>query len=114
MAEKPRKTVGFFRLIENYVRMEFIFENGLPVKYIPYILFLTAIAIFYIGNTHYAEKTIRRIDKTKTEVDELRADYTTLKADYMHASMQSEVAKEVAPRGLYESSVPPYKIVVKK
>lgn len=106
--------ISIFKLIENYVRLNVIFENGLPVKYIPYILYLTAIAIFYIGNTHYAEKTLRRIDKTKAEVDELRADYTTLKSDYMKASMQSEVAKKVVPMGLYESSVPPYKVIVQK
>jgi hypothetical protein len=111
---RPSKGVSIFKLIENYVRLNVIFENGLPVKYIPYILFLTAIAIFYIGNTHYAEKTIRRIGKTKAEVDELRADYTTLKSEYMKASMQSEVAKKVMPMGLYESSVPPYKVIVKK
>jgi hypothetical protein len=113
-APKPSKGISIFKLIENYVRLNVIFENGLPVKYIPYILFLTVIAIFYIGNTHYAEKTIRRLDKTKAEVDELRADYTTLKSEYMKASMQSEVAKKVMPMGLYESSVPPYKVIVKK
>ncbi|MES2730435.1 MAG: FtsL-like putative cell division protein [Bacteroidota bacterium] len=109
---KAGKGHSVFKLIETYVRLDVVFENGLPVKYIPYILYLTAITIFYIGNTHHADKTIRRLDKTKTELDELRADYTTLKSDYMKASMQSEVAKKVMPLGLYESSVPPYKIVI--
>lgn len=103
---------GLFRLIESYVKMDIIFENGLPVKYIPYILFLTGIAIFYIGNTHHAETIIRKTAKLKTEVEDLRADYTTLKAEYMVASKQSEVAKRVAEAGLYESSVPPYKIII--
>ena len=113
-APPVKKGISIFKLIENYVRLNVIFENGLPVKYIPYILYLTVIAIFYIGNTHYAEKTLRRIDRTKAEVDEFRADYTTLKSDYMKASMQSEVAKKVIPMGLYESSVPPYKVIVQK
>ena len=110
---KTSRGGSLFQLLESYVRMDVIFENGLPVKYIPHILYLTAIAIFYIGNTHYADRNVRRSDKTKLEVDELRADYTTLKSNYMLRSTQSEVAKEVAEMGLYESSVPPYKVVVK-
>jgi hypothetical protein len=69
---------------------------------------------FYIGNSHYAEKTIRKIDKVKKEVSDLRADYTTLKADYMYASKQSEVAKKVAKIELYESMQPPSKIEIVK
>lgn len=89
------------------------FEQGLPVRYLPYILFLTAIGIFYIGNSHYGEKSIREIDSIQTEVENLRADYTSLKAEYMFASKQSEVAKNVQSLGIYESSVPPNKIMVK-
>ena len=82
--------------------------------YIPHALFLTALGIFYIGNNHWAEKTIRKIDKMQVEVEELRADYTSLKADYMFASKQSEVARKVKRIGLKESYAPPNKIVVKK
>lgn len=113
-ATAPKKSRNFFRLIESYVKLDVIFENGLPVKYIPYILFTTGIGIFYIGNTHYAEKMVRKLDKLKVEVDDLRSEYTTLKAEYMYEGMQSEVAKKVSPMGLYESSEPPYKIVVKE
>jgi hypothetical protein len=92
--------------------MDVLFQDGVPVKYLPYILYLMVVALFYIGNTHYAEKTIRKIDKIKVETEDLRADYTTLKSDYMEASKQSEVARKVAPAGLVESSSPPYQIEV--
>ena len=49
-------------------------EGGLPVQYLPYVLFLVAIGIFYIGNSHYADKTTRKIDKLHQEVEDLRAD----------------------------------------
>jgi len=88
--------------------------EGLPVHYLPYILFFVALAIFYIGNSHYADKTIRKIDKLQQEVEDLRADYTTLKSEYMFASKQSEVAKQVKKLGLVESQEPPFKIVVEK
>lgn len=108
-----RKRSSVFTYIEEKLKLDFAFEQGLPVRYLPYILFLTAIGIFYIGNSHYGEKTIRKINDLQTRVENLRADYTSLKADYMFASKQSEVARKVKDFGLYESSTPPYKIIVK-
>lgn len=89
-------------------------EDGLPVKYLPYVLFFVVIGIFYIGNSHYADKTTRKIDKLHQEVEDLRADYTTLKSEYMFASKQSEVAKKVKKLGLKESEKPPFKIIIEK
>jgi hypothetical protein len=109
--EEKKKIFGG---INNSLKMDKIFEEGVPVKYLPYALFIAGLLIFYIGNSHYAERTIRQTDKIKIEVEDLRADYTTLKAELMFASKQSEVAKKVAPYGLEESYKPPYKIVVKK
>lgn len=105
---------SIFTKLENVLKVERIFEEGVPMKYMPNLLFTLALCIFYIGNSHYAEKTIRKIDKLKKEVQDLRADYTTLKADYMFASKQSEVAKRVKQEGLYESMQPPNKIEIAK
>jgi hypothetical protein len=105
---------NIFTMIEKKVRVDKMFDDGLPVQYVPYILYVAAVLIFYIGNTHYAERTVRQIDKVKTEVEDLRADYTTLKADLMFASKQSEVAKKAASLGIEESSQPPYKIIIKE
>lgn len=111
--KSQKKNRSIFRLIEIYLRVG-LFEKGLPVKYIPYLFYIIAIGIFYIWNIHFFEKTIRELNKLNTEVEDLRANYITLKADYMYKSKQSEVAKRVARLGLYESSEPPFKIVVKK
>ncbi|MGV3641046.1 MAG: FtsL-like putative cell division protein [Adhaeribacter sp.] len=110
--EARAKGTSLFHLLDRYTRMDVLFQDGLPVRFLPFILYLMAVALFYIGNTHYAEKTIRKIDKIKVETEDLRADYTTLKSDYMEASKQSEVARKVAPAGLVESSSPPYQIEV--
>lgn len=113
--ETPRpKGISIFQLLERYTKMDTFFQDGLPVKYLPQVLFGMAVALFYIGNTHYAEKTIRKIDKIKVETEDLRADYTTLKSDYMEASKQSEVARNVQPLGLEESKTPPYQVIVKE
>lgn len=104
---------SIFSGIEKRIRLETYFEDGFPVKYLPKILFVLLLSLIYIGNTHYAEKTIRKINQMQTEVEDIRADYTTLKSDLMFASKQSEVARRVKVIGLKESLNPPYKIVVK-
>lgn len=114
--KKSSSTSSFsiFKLIESKLKMDGLFKEGVPVEYFPYILYVSLIAIFYIANSHYADKTVRDIAKMKTEVEDLRADYTTLKSDYMFASKQSEVAKNVEPMGLIESAEPPYTLEIKE
>jgi hypothetical protein len=105
---------GVFSGIEKKLKLEHYFEEGFPVQHLPKIIFAMALGLFYIGNTHYAEKTVRRINHLQAEVEDLRADYTTMKSDLMFASKQSEVARKVKQYGLQESLKPPYKIVVEK
>ena len=112
--KKVKKGGGVFGWVEKTIGMEGMFNEGLPVTYLPYMMFLVFIGLFYIGNSHYADKTNRKITKLEREVEDLRADYTTLKADYMFSSKQSEVAKRVKSLGLIESQEPPFKIVIQK
>ena len=86
---------------------------GLPGHYMPRLLFLFFMGIFYVGNTHYYEKIARRIGQLEQEVDTLRVDYTTLQADDAFDRKQSEVAKRVAKLGLCETPYPPLKIKLK-
>lgn len=103
-----------FSGIEKRLKLENYFEEGFPVHYLPKILFVIILGLVYIGNTHYAEKTVRKINDMQAEVEDLRADYTTLKADLMFSSKQSEVARKVKVYGLKESLRPPFKVVVEK
>lgn len=103
---------SIFSGLEKKMKLESYFEEGFPVKYLPKILFAVLLSLLYISNTHYAEKTTRKIDRMQSEVEDLRADYTTLKADIMYASKQSEVARRVKELGLKESLNPPFKVVV--
>jgi len=113
---KPKQAAqpgnSIFSSIEKRLKLETYFEAGFPVQYLPKILFVLALSLLYIGNTHHAEKTVREINHAQSEVEDLRADYTTLKADVMFASKQSEVARRVKELGLKESINPPFKIVV--
>jgi hypothetical protein len=103
---------GVFAGLERRLRLEDYFEGGFPVKYLPKILFVMVLGLIYISNTHYGEKTVRKINNLQAEVEDLRADYTTLKADLMFASKQSEVAKKVRDLNLKESLKPPFKVEV--
>lgn len=109
---ESKKGASAFSGLEKRLKLESYFEEGFPVQYLPKILFVVFLSLVYISNTHYAEKTIRQIDKAQSEVEDLRADFTTLKSDVMFASKQSEVARRVKPLGLKESLNPPYKVVV--
>ena len=108
----PRSSWSVFSLLERLTRMDGLFREGLPVRYLPHVLFVMFLILIYIGNTHYATRMNRSIQRLKLETEDLRADYTTLKSDYMEASKQSEVARKVAAYGLVESSSPPFRIEV--
>ncbi len=115
-AQAGALTGGFsvFSGIEKKLRLENYFEEGFPVHYLPKIFFVMVLGLIYIGNTHYAEQTVRKINLIQIEVEDLRADYTTLKSDLMFSSKQSEVARKVKAFGLKESLIPPYKVVVEE
>lgn len=84
------------------------------VSNMPFILFLSALALVYIANSHMAEKKVRRINKLGREIKELRWEYLNVKSELMFRSKLSEVSKAVEPLGLKALNNPPQKIVVKK
>ena len=108
----PRSTWSLFSLLDRVTSMDGLFREGLPVHYLPHLLFVMLLTLLYIGSTHYGNRMSRNIQRLKQETEDLRADYTTLKSDYMEASKQSEVARKVAAIGLVESSSPPFRIAV--
>jgi len=110
--ERPASTWSLFSLLDRFTGLDSVFEEGLPVQYLPKVLFVMLLTLLYIGNTHYGNRMNRNIQRLKLETEDLRADYTTLSSDYMEASKQSEVARKVAAIGLVESSSPPFRIVV--
>jgi hypothetical protein len=77
------------------------------VKQVPFFLFLALLAVIYIYNGHYADKTIRNINRTAKEVKELQHEYKTVKSEVMFRSKQSELAKAVEPLGLKELTASP-------
>ena len=77
------------------------------VKQVPFFLFLTLLAVIYIYNGHYADKTIGKINRTAKEVKELKYEFIAVKSKVMYQSKQSELVKVVEPLGLKELTKSP-------
>ncbi|MDZ7743832.1 MAG: FtsL-like putative cell division protein [Bacteroidota bacterium] len=89
----------------------FLAKSG-ALKMLPFLLFLTMLALVYIANIYIAEKKNRKIEDINGELKELRYEYITTKSELMYLSNQSQLAKKLAPVGIKESRVPPEKIVI--
>ncbi len=86
------------------------FNHQWIVKNVPYFLFLSVLAICYIANGHYADNTIRNINKTTRLLKEQEYEFKTLNGKLMFQNRLSEVAKSVGPIGLKENIQQPVKI----
>jgi hypothetical protein len=72
------------------------------VKQVPFFVFLALLAVIYIYNGHYADKTTREIARTTRELKELQYEYKSVKGDVLFRSKQSELVEAVKPLGLQE------------
>jgi hypothetical protein len=77
------------------------------VSNIPFFLFLSALAVFYIYNGHMADKLARKIAVAEKNIKELEYEYKSIKSDVIYRSKASEMVKVVEPLGLKESKQPP-------
>ena len=104
MAEQAniRENKGEWKRLLNY---QWIVRN------FPFFLFLSFLAVIYIYNGHYADKTVRDINILNNELDELNYEYKTLKSDVMFRSKQSELSKAVEPFGIKENTTPPVVLI---
>lgn len=85
-------------------------------RQLPFVLFLTLLAVLYIGNRYHAERMVRKITETELEVKNLRAEQITIAAELMNISKPSEVAAIVDAKslGLKPSVEPPKKLIRKR
>ncbi len=90
-----------------------VINYGWVVKNIPFFLFLAVLAVLYIANGHYADKTIRDINSTANDLKELQYEYKTVKSEMMYKSREAEMVGAAAPLGLKISPEPPVQIVIK-
>ncbi|MFB6319778.1 FtsL-like putative cell division protein [Saccharicrinis sp. FJH54] len=86
------------------------------VRNLGFIIYITILIFFYIGNRYSCEKTIRNIVEIEKELKELRFESITTASELMSLSRMSEVSKMVKEKGLdlEESREPAKKLVVEK
>lgn len=110
-ATPRKKKSGIVRSLNSVFSGTFL-SNEKVLKHIPFVLFLSVIAILYIANGYWADDKIRQVNKLNSRLKELRSEYISTKSDLMFVSKQSEVAKSAEKMGLKEPITPPMKIVV--
>lgn len=90
-----------------------LFYNRIVVNNIPFYLFASMLAVIYIANGHFADKTIREINDSAKHLKEMEYEFKTVKRDVIFRSKESELAKAVEPLGLKELTVPPVRLIYK-
>jgi len=106
-----KKKSGLVRSLNTVFSGTFL-SNDSVVKHVPFILFLSVIAILYIANGYWADDKVRQVNKITSQLKELRSEFISTKSDLMFVSKQSEVAKAAEKIGIKEPITPPMKIVV--
>ena len=76
-------------------------------KHIGFICLLTVLAIFYIANTHRAERQLREINKLQKSVDDAKSRYQKVKSDNTFNSTETQLAKQLAQDGFIINSQSP-------
>jgi hypothetical protein len=77
-----------------------------------FLAFLGGLALLYIGNAHYAEYNVRRIQVLEDEIKEKRWLYMSLQSENMYNGLRSEVVENVREDGLRMHRGKPKKLVV--
>ena len=113
-SEKPVKENKMVRSVANVVSGSFLSKDT-TLKNLPFIIFLSFLAICYIANGYYADDQVRKVNRLTNEIKELRTQYIVVKDSLVIKSKQTEVAKALALQqtGIKESVVSPKKILVK-
>ncbi len=112
--EKPVKENKVVRSVANVVSGSFLSKET-TLKKLPFIFFLSFLAVCYIAKGYYDDDQVRKLNRLTNEIKELRTQYIVVKDSLVIKSKQTEVAKALAVQatGIKESVVPPKKILVK-
>lgn len=112
--KKPEQNNKMIRSVANVVSGSFLSKETTLEK-LPFVLFLSFLAICYIANGYYADDQVRKVNRLNNEIKELKTKYIVVKDSLVIKSKQTEIARALAKlqTGIKESVVPPKKIVIK-
>ncbi len=88
-----------------------VIKYGWILNHLPFFLFLAMLAIIYIANGHWADKTVRNISITTKQVKDFEYEYKSLKSMEMFKSRESQIIQAAAPLGLKISTEQPMRVL---
>lgn len=92
-----------------------LLQSDQLLRQLPFIFYISLLAIFYIANRYQAERVVAQSMRLESEVKELRSEAVSVASELMSISKQSVVLRMMTSKGmaLKESVVPPVKIVIR-
>lgn len=96
--KKSKVTRSFMDVLNgNVLTKDYVIQN------LPFIIFLTALMLVYIGMGYSVDKTTRQINALEDENLDLRTEEIALKTEYNVVSGQSQIADSTLKLGLREA-----------
>jgi hypothetical protein len=80
-------------------------------KYIRYIVFVVAIGMFYIWNSHVAENQVKEENRLRKEIADAKAEYKTMHARLSAGTRRRVIFEKVDSLGLKATSQNVFKLV---
>lgn len=99
------------RTIGSVMSGSFLSQDA-AIKALPFMFFLTLVALLYIANGYYAEEQIRKQNRLTGELKELRSEFIISKSMLSTVNLQTSVKDRVLPFGLKESALNPPSIIL--
>ena len=78
---------------------------------LPFLFFVSCLAMFTVWNVHRAQKTLRLIESTRVELQELRWHASTLQSRIMYDNKQSEVLRRMRSQDLGLAGSSPRRLI---
>lgn len=86
-------------------------DTPIPMwSWVKFALVGFALMLFYIYNSHHANKAIRKKEQLIKELKELHSERISLESQTTNAAKQSELSKRLEGSGLKEITTPPIKL----
>lgn len=98
---------NIFSKIKNFISFDDLFSDGIPLKYVPFVLFYFLLGILYIFNSYNNSHLINEENILNDELLTLKTEYMVLKSDFDTLKLQSNIIMHGDDFGLKKSNVPP-------
>ncbi|MBM3403899.1 MAG: hypothetical protein FJY10_03315 [Bacteroidetes bacterium] len=107
--EEASQGSTFGRRLAHFLGGEYLSRDRVK-RFYPFLIYLAFLCILYISNTYYAEKTIRKISRTKSQIDELTVERIAVMQQLQTLQRASYLAEKLKNSGIREATVPPEKL----